>query len=187
MVNQIRQYTLGHGEIISKLGAAERMGKVVQTVDGACNQILILLHQCFCHTVDATDNRKDPDLIADSDFSVGSAVSLECPFPDIRQGEYLMVVGIISAFGEPGAHIVRVHPGTRSDIFRCDSNRVSEFDDVGTARNITQGDLVSAWNILERRNASSVCRISFFAVQLFQGNGNIIIGMDFDQIHGNPP
>ena len=137
-------------------------------------------------TVDATDRRDDPHLIADADLTVFAAVAHKGPFliGDVEHHLFGMIL-IRKQSGEVGLDIVLVHPAAGFLGLARMSNRKTVLDHVLAFSKVCDGYLMSGRHVFEDCDLLAV-HLYYSACQLRLYRYNYIVGrVDFQNIRHN--
>ena len=98
-----------------------------------------------------------------------------------------MVVEVFAAFRETGPRVVGVYPCAGFDIGSGDRDGIAVLYDGFPAEDRLQRDLVTAGDLFLCGHCDRACGDGFTGVNRMQGDGNVVSGMDLNDIHFSSP
>ena len=102
MIDEISQNGSGMFLIVTHLGTAVGVRKRCYILNRSADQALSLALDGLSHIIDTAYGWNDPDLVADTDFSVRPAVTLKEPFLCRSDGRILFLVGVGEQIAQSG-------------------------------------------------------------------------------------
>ena len=180
MAHQRGQQLAGLRVVMTGLGAAERMGKRIQAVDAAGDEILIIAHQRLGAVVDAADGGDDPDFVADSGAAILAAVAHKGLGCNRGQRMHVGVVAVLNLAGEVRVDVVGVHPGTGHGVRRGMADGKAILDDVFPLFDGNNGHLVALGDILDGGDGGVIDRDGRALGDGMQGDDDVIFGVDLN-------
>ena len=188
VAGQRGQQLAGLCVVVAGLGAAERMGKGVQAVNAAGDEILIVAHKRLGAVVDAADRGDDPDLVADGGAAVLAAVAHKGLGGGRDQRMDIGMVAVLDLTGKVGLDVVGVHPCAGHGVCRGMADGETVLDDILPRLDGRDGHLVALRNILNSGDGGVVNGNSGALGDGVQGNDYIIGGVDLNgNGHKMPP
>ena len=186
MSDQCGQKFSGLHQVVAELAAAERMTIVVNSVNRTLDEILILLDELLCDSVDTAYDRDDPELITNGSAAILSQIAHESLRSNFRKIIDFVIVIILAALRETGLDIVCVYPFADFDVAGRNGDFIAVLDDRGTFLDFLQSDLMTASNVFYSSDGKTFnCdKLAFY--DIFKNDGDVVGGMNFNSFHSVP-
>ena len=184
VANQRGQQLAGLGMVVAGLAAAKRMGKGIQALNGAGDQILVVVHHLLGDVVDTADRGNDPDLVADGGTAILAAEAHKGLRLHLGQGGQVGggVIAVLHLTGQVGVDIVGVHPGARLGIGGGMTDGETVLDDIFTVLDGLYCHLVALRDILQRGHGKAVHLHQSALGNGVQCNHHVVKGADMNRL-----